>query len=58
MEQPQEYLTNDTIVSDEYEMINDVESNLREPIKVNGVGCGYQSAKKLKTIDGWKNGEH
>ena len=58
MEQPQEYLTNDTIVSDEYEMINDVENNLREPIKVNGIGCGYQSAKKLKTIDGWKNGEH
>lgn len=57
IEQPQEYLTDESIVSDDYEMINDVESNLREPIKVNGIGCGYQSLKKLKNIDGWKNGQ-
>jgi len=57
IEQPQEYLTNDNIVSDDYEMINDVENNLREPIRVNGVGCGYQSLKKLKSIDGWKKDE-
>lgn len=57
MEQPQEYLTNDSIVSDEYEMINDVESNLREPLKVNGIGCGYKSQQKLKSIDGWKVNE-
>ncbi len=54
IEQPQEYLTDKEIISDDYEMINDVENNLREPIKVNGIGCGYQSLKQIKSIDGWK----
>ena len=57
IEQPQEYLTDESIVSDDYELINDVENNLREPLSIDGVGCGYQSLKKLKNKEDWKDGK-